>query len=570
MGTGALKEVEKKPRAICVLGMHRSGTSTVTRAVNLLGAYLGQNADLMPPTLDNPEGYWERLDIRQLHDRLLEKLGRIWSTAAPLPDQWQLAEEVCLYKEELKALVRANFAGHPLWAWKDPRTCILLPLWREVLEELGIELSCIFVVRNPLDVANSLKNRDLIPLHQGFGIWFNQNLVALKDAAGLPTVFLAYDQFLESWERELRRCAVALALEWPADDQPLKQVMSSFIRPELRHSKSSAEKLQGASRPIQTLFAALSEAIAHPTAPEDRLRDTVTGLFRDFYDYASFFQSGLDRSFVAQITNRRRYVAFVLSVCNQLDATVRCLESLARIGVSDSEIVVVDNASTDGTREFLAGRPSLCVLSNRSDLGPSAGWNQGVQAAGAIWTVILTPEVILAPGFREGLIHFAEEGGYDLVSPAIGEGELDYELSTFTEKFVKTMERACRYGMAWNCLFMVHRRVFVRVGLFDTRLQPAGAEAEDFFRRACAVGFRMAVTGRAYVHYHGAIPPSRLLGRVQQPNGDHKDSRKTRLLTWCGEALRGKAKAVLWRFNERWRFGMTLRMKRSQGRWHFA
>ncbi len=62
-----MKEVEKKPRAICILGMHRSGTSTVTRAVNLLGAYLGQNADLMPPTLDNPEGYWKAIlyaDVR--------------------------------------------------------------------------------------------------------------------------------------------------------------------------------------------------------------------------------------------------------------------------------------------------------------------------------------------------------------------------------------------------------------------------------------------------------------------------------------------------------------------------
>ena len=565
-----MKALEKKPRAICILGMHRSGTSTVTRAVNLLGAYLGQDADLMPPTPANPEGYWERLDIWRLHERLLEKLGRTWSTAAPLPDQWHLAEEVFPYKDELKALVRANFTDHPLWAWKDPRTCILLPLWRAVLEELGIELSCIFVVRNPLDVANSLENRDRIPLHQAFGIWFNQNLVALKDAAGLPTVFLAYDQFLESWERELRRCALALALEWPADDQPLKQVMRSFIRPELRHSKSSAEKLQGAARPIQTLFAALSEAIAHPTAPEDRLRDTVTGLFKEFYDYASFFQSGLDRSFVARITPRARTVAFVLSVCNQLDATVRCLESLARIGISNSEIVVVDNASTDGTREFLAGRPGLCVLFNRSNLGRSAAWNQGVQAADATWTVLLSPEVVLAPGFREGLIHFAEEEGCDLVSPAIGEGELDYELSAFAEKFVKTMGSARRDEMAWSCLFMVHHRVFDRVGLFDFGAQPAGREAEDFFRRACAVRFRMAVTGRAFVHHCGAMPPSRLPGRVKPSNSAPRESRKTRRLTWCSEALRGKAKAVLWRFKERWRFGMTLRMKRTRGRWRFA
>lgn len=568
-----MKEVERKPRAICILGVHRSGTSTVTRAVNLLGAYLGQNADLMPPTLDNPEGYWERLDIHRFHERLLKKLGRTWSTAAPLPDQWQLAEEIRPYREELKALVRANFTGHPLWAWKDPRTCILLPLWRAVLEELGIELSCVFVVRNPLDVANSLRTRDRIPLHQAFGLWFNQNLAALKDAADLPTVFLAYDQFLESWETELRRCAVALALEWPADDQPLKQVMGSFIRPELRHNKSSPERLQGASRPIQTLYAVLSEAIEHPTAPEDRLRDTVTKLFGDFYDYASFFQSGLDQRFVAQVTHPSRQVAFVLSVCNQLDTTVRCLESLARIGVSDSEIVVVDNASTDGTREFLAGRPSLGVLSNRANLGRSAGWNQGVQAAGATWTVILTPEVILAPGFREGLINFAEKERCDLVSPAIGEGELDYELSSFAEMFVKTMGRACRYGMAWSCSFMVHRRVFDRVGLFDPEIQPAGAKAEDFFRRARAAGFRLAVTGRAYLHHCDAMPPSRLMGRMEQPNCDHRESRKAHRLTWLPRRLkdlRGKVQAALWRFNERRHFGMTLRMKHSQGRWHFA
>lgn len=568
-----MKAVEKKPRAICILGVHRSGTSTVTRAVNLLGAYLGQNADLMPPTLANPEGYWERLDIYRFHERLLEKLGRTWSTAAPLPDQWQLAGEIRPYREELKALVRANFADHPLWAWKDPRTCILLPLWRAVLEELGIELSCVFVVRNPLDVANSLRTRDRIPLHQAFGIWFSQNLAALKDAADLPTVFLAYDQFLESWETELRRCAVALALEWPADVQPLKQVMGSFIRPDLRHSKSSAERLQSASLAIQTLYSVLSEAIAHPIAPEDRLRDTVTRLFSDFYDFDSNFQSRLDQRSVTKVTCSSRHVAFVLSVCNQLDATVRCLESLARVGVSDSEIVVLDNASTDGTREFLAGRSSLRVLSNCANLGQSAGWNRCVQAAGATWTVILTPEVILGPGFREGLIHFAETERCDLVSPAIGEGDLDYEFSEFAEMFVKTMGRACRYGMVSSCSFMVHRRVFDRVGLFDPVVQPAGVEAEDFFRRARAAGFRLATTGRAYLHYCGVMPPSHLLGRMEQPNCDHGESRKARCLTWlprCSKDLYDKAQFALWRFNERWHYGKTLKMKRFQGRWHFA
>lgn len=44
-----------KSKAICIIGMHRSGTSAITHAVNLLGAHLGEKADMMPPSPDNPE-----------------------------------------------------------------------------------------------------------------------------------------------------------------------------------------------------------------------------------------------------------------------------------------------------------------------------------------------------------------------------------------------------------------------------------------------------------------------------------------------------------------------------------
>ena len=44
-----------------VVGMHRSGTSIVSRLLNLLGAHLGPEDDLMPPKPDNPTGFWEAL-----------------------------------------------------------------------------------------------------------------------------------------------------------------------------------------------------------------------------------------------------------------------------------------------------------------------------------------------------------------------------------------------------------------------------------------------------------------------------------------------------------------------------
>ena len=135
--------------------MHRSGTSTVARAINLLGVPLGDEAKMMPASADNTEGYWEHLEIYDLQNRLMARLERGWDTAGPLPVGWLQSEIVQPFKVELARIVAANFGGLPLWAWKEPQTCLLLPLWREVLEKADTKLSCLFVVRSPVDVAGS-------------------------------------------------------------------------------------------------------------------------------------------------------------------------------------------------------------------------------------------------------------------------------------------------------------------------------------------------------------------------------------------------------------------------------
>src|SRR5215469_9555194 len=73
-------------RAVFVLGMHRSGTSAVTRVLNLLGVELGTG--LMAASPDNERGYWEHLGIVQEHDQLLEALGSSWDDVRALPPDW--------------------------------------------------------------------------------------------------------------------------------------------------------------------------------------------------------------------------------------------------------------------------------------------------------------------------------------------------------------------------------------------------------------------------------------------------------------------------------------------------
>jgi hypothetical protein len=289
-----MKPVDNHSTAICILGMHRSGTSCVTRAINLLGVYLGEEAKVRGHGADNVEGFWEHPKISTLQERLLARLHRTWDTAAPLPDGWQQSGAVRPFRDELKRLIATDFADHKLWAWKDPRTCLLLPLWRDVLAELKTKLLCVFVVRNPIDVANSLIRRDPIPFGKALGVWFNYCIVALKDATGLPMVFLSYEKCLTSWEPELRRCALELGLEWPVDEQLLRETMNSFIRPDLRHNESPIARLQSVPHPVQELYQTLVEVSARSTARANRFDETVNRLFTDFHAYASFFQTGLD------------------------------------------------------------------------------------------------------------------------------------------------------------------------------------------------------------------------------------------------------------------------------------
>jgi len=277
-------------KAICVIGAHRSGTSTITRGINLLGAWLGEEKDLMKPLPENPEGFWERLDVYYLQNRLLSIMKRDWDATAPLPENWHKAAAVRPLKLELIALVKENFSGQPLWAWKDPRTCLLLPLWKDVLSELGIDLKVLFVIRSPLDIARSLEKRNGFTTDKGLGIWFNHTISALKEVECLETVFLSYDRFLDDWEAELKKCAPNLGIKWPADEAGLRAKMVPFVRRDLRHSLSGLDELHAvnAPEPVTRLYSLLL-GLQLGADISGVAEGKAEAMYREFLGYARLF-----------------------------------------------------------------------------------------------------------------------------------------------------------------------------------------------------------------------------------------------------------------------------------------
>ena len=151
--------MSEQKTAILILGMHRSGTSALTRVLNLCGVDLGTR--LMPPAQDNNDsGFWEHVDAVDAHERLLFQFGRSWSDARALPDGWLESEAAAAAAQRIAALVADEFAGSRLWAVKDPRLCRFLPLWLKVLGGAGVRVKLLYALRHPDEVIASLVRRD--------------------------------------------------------------------------------------------------------------------------------------------------------------------------------------------------------------------------------------------------------------------------------------------------------------------------------------------------------------------------------------------------------------------------
>jgi len=104
-------------KVILVLGMHRSGTSAVTRCLNLLGAEVGDK--LLPPAEDNRSGFWEHADVVAVHEELLKDLGRVWHDARALPEGWLLSAAARKARGKLARLISGEFDAGALWAIKE-------------------------------------------------------------------------------------------------------------------------------------------------------------------------------------------------------------------------------------------------------------------------------------------------------------------------------------------------------------------------------------------------------------------------------------------------------------------
>lgn len=229
---------------VMVLGMHRSGTSALTRALALAGCWVGEGDELFPDDSANPRGYWERRDVVALNEAALAAVGA----------RWQAFPEGALdgldagHRSHLEGRSREIVAAldeHGSWVIKDPRLCLLFPLWRRALTRPFVVL----VHRSPLAVAESLAARDGVPLLYGIALWELYTRQALAATAGLPRALVSYHRLLAAPEAAMAELGAALVeragLAPGVLELPRGQALRAAFSPTLEHHAQDPERQRG-------------------------------------------------------------------------------------------------------------------------------------------------------------------------------------------------------------------------------------------------------------------------------------------------------------------------------------
>ncbi len=215
--------------AYFILGMHRSGTSALGGVLDIMGLEFG--SDLMKANKENPKGYYENNYIYKCNKKILSENNSSWDDlhfdVSMIP-----AEKKRVYIEEAKEILYKEFRFSKQFAIKDPRICLLFPIWEQACKELGIDIKVILPYRNPMEVARSLQKRNQFSVEKGLLLWSKHFLFAEYYSREYKRTFISFDDLVFQTDKSIDRLYDFMQ----AKGQKKKKEIHEFLDKDIKHN----------------------------------------------------------------------------------------------------------------------------------------------------------------------------------------------------------------------------------------------------------------------------------------------------------------------------------------------
>ncbi|MDD3878309.1 MAG: hypothetical protein PHT69_16945 [Bacteroidales bacterium] len=262
----------KNKKLFVVLGMHRSGTSAITRGLQVLGVHLGDR--LMP--LDegnNDKGFWEDIEINTLNVEMLNALNNDWHHLSLIEqNDFEILKRDGFFLRAVE-LIQQKTINTSLFGFKDPRISKLLPFWKEVFNYCKYDVNYILAVRHPISVALSLAKRNGIDMEKSHLLWLTHVVKSISGINDSNYIVVDYDNLMKDATHELNRVAKTFHLN--INPTELEIYKTEFLDQNLRHAEFRYEDLMQHERTsdfLRDVFTMITKLSVDNQIEEDELQ----------------------------------------------------------------------------------------------------------------------------------------------------------------------------------------------------------------------------------------------------------------------------------------------------------
>ncbi|MBD2848618.1 glycosyltransferase [Paenibacillus sp. IB182496] len=221
--------------------------------------------------------------------------------------------------------------------------------------------------------------------------------------------------------------------------------------------------------------------------------------------------------------------SIVIPTYNKVDYLKECVASIQRYTTEPYELIIVDNASEDGTADYLRGLRGVRCRINAENLGFAGSVNQGLMMARGTTLLILNNDIVVTPRWLTNMLHCLH-ATHGIVGPVTNYISGEQQIETGYQGMEEMQQFAERYNHSdpsqWVrterlmgfCLLM-RRDDFLRIGYFDEGYVIGNCEDDDYMIRARLHGIGLVNARDCFIHHYGSVSMKSLEGRFDEVYG---------------------------------------------------